>query len=330
MDASCSEPSATGLLNYIWDLGDGRERDTRVITPIYNTPGIYTATLLVRPTSGPGEDRTQKDVTVVAVTTTSVPGGGGPTSSSTSSTTTSIGPPVDLGVTMTASGSGGSWTYTVTVTNAAGFQTDPSVSLNFQSFAGNGTPATLSAGGCSSVGPGAIRCILGPMASPSSRVVSVSATFTTGLGLTFTNIATVGGGGTDSNPGNNMATLATNVPLRIPDTSLDTSFSSVLSLSHGEVAGQVVVNGTHIYVVDSSGSFTHPVRGKAGENQVEGMLASETGHGAWRLDFSGTPHFEAGTFVVDSGEVLSLDATSIVFRVTGNGGRIKFRFRLRP
>jgi len=336
MDASCSEPSAAGLLNYLWDLGDGRERDTRVITPVYNSPGVFTATLIVRPTSGTGEDRTQKDVTVVAITTTTVPGGGGGGGTTTTTTPTTTVPlvPADLGVTISGPLSvavGGSGGYAATAINN-GPQPAPGVFLNFAAVSGGGIPASsvsASDPSCSPSGPGRMSCSFGTVGVAASRAV----TFTVGYTVAgnYTCQAQVGGGVSDPNPANNSAAIITGVTQRTNDSLLDSSFTSWLSLSGAKAGarGHVILNGARTDDTDPSGPFTHQLRAKVGENRVEATVASEGEEGLWRFDFSGSAHFEPGTFVVELGEVLSMDAASIVFRVSGKGGRIKFRFRLR-
>ena len=113
---------------------------------------------------------------------------------------------------------------------------------------------------------------------------------------------------------------------------MESSFSSLLSPEDGRGAarGQVMVNGARADVTDSSGPFTHRVRAKAGENRVEATLATGREGSLWRFDFSGAEHFEPGSLFVESGEVLSLDANAVVFRMSGAGERIRFRFQLKP
>jgi hypothetical protein len=46
LDGRCSQPE--GLVSFMWDLGDGRTRDTAFIGPTYRNPGEYTVTLTVQ------------------------------------------------------------------------------------------------------------------------------------------------------------------------------------------------------------------------------------------------------------------------------------------
>ena len=59
------------------------------------------------------------------------------------------------------------------------------------------------------------------------------------------------------------------------------------------------------------------------------LLSAAAEEGRWRFDFRGSPGFVPGSLRVDSGDVLTLDRESVVFRVTGQPGPpIRFRFRL--
>jgi PKD repeat protein len=106
-------------------------------------------------------------------------------------------------------------------------------------------------------------------------------------------------------------------------------FVSQLELSAGTSA-QIALNEAETVATVAPVPQRHRARARAGENVVEGRLLSEASEpGQWRFDFRGTPRFVPGSLRVDSGEVLTLDGESIVFRVTGKPGPpIRFRFRL--
>ena len=72
------------------------------------------------------------------------------------------------------------------------------------------------------------------------------------------------------------------------------------------------------------------LRGRIGENLVEGHLLSETrGPALWRLDFAGTANFVAGSLRIDDGQVVARDGHSVVFRLRGRPGpSVRFRFYL--
>jgi len=343
LDASCSEPR--GSLNYYWDLGDGRERDGRVVTPLYQAPGIYTVTLTVGQGSpvqlvSAAVDSLQRDVTVLAVTTTTTVGPGpgpAPTSTTTSIvTTTSIAPNVDLAVTITGPANvpvAGNGVYNVTVTNS-GPQTDPAVTLNV-TFAANSGAAPVAAPlppGCTSSTVASslnVTCNIGAVPPTANR----SFTIQFPAGNIYTNTAQVAGAGNDINPGNNTAFVITNVPLRFDREEIATSFASFLAVApfDGGARGELLLNGAQLDTVDSSASVVHQLRGHPGGNTVEARLLAAAGQeGFWRFDFSSSANFEPGTLTVESGEVLALDGRTVVFRLAGvPGERVKFSYRLR-
>ena len=67
MDASCASPR--GSISYEWNLGDGRSREGRVVTPSYSAPGLYVVELrvvrLTGATSSTDEDHTEKTILIV-------------------------------------------------------------------------------------------------------------------------------------------------------------------------------------------------------------------------------------------------------------------------
>jgi PKD repeat protein len=106
-------------------------------------------------------------------------------------------------------------------------------------------------------------------------------------------------------------------------------FLSQLELPAGASA-QIAVNEAESVATVAPAPQRHRARARAGENVIEGRLLSEANEpGQWRFDFRGTTRFVSGSLRVDSGEVLTLDGESVVFRVTGKpGSPIRFRFRL--
>ena len=106
-------------------------------------------------------------------------------------------------------------------------------------------------------------------------------------------------------------------------------FVSQLELPAGTSA-QIAVNEAETLATVAPTPQRHRARTRAGENVVEGRLLSEAGEsGQWRFDFRGAARFVPGSLRVDSGDVLTIDGESVVFRVTGNPGPpIRFRFRI--
>lgn len=72
------------------------------------------------------------------------------------------------------------------------------------------------------------------------------------------------------------------------------------------------------------------VRGRRGENVVEGRLLSDGSEpGQWRLDFSRATGFVGGSLRVDAGQVLARDSHSVVLRLAGTPGSIiRIRFQV--
>jgi PKD domain len=106
-------------------------------------------------------------------------------------------------------------------------------------------------------------------------------------------------------------------------------FVSQLELPAGANA-QIGINESENLSEVGPSPQRHRTRGRSGENVIEARLLSEAAEeGRWRFDFRGSPGFVPGSLRVDSGDVLSLDRESVVFRVTGKPGPpIRFRFRL--
>lgn len=346
LDATCSEPR--GSLTYDWELGDGRTRDGRVITPVYNAPGVYTVTLTVRTVAplrsaaGAAVDRFQRDVTVLVRPTTTTTSEPAPTTSSTSTApTTSIIPNVDLQAAITGPANiapNTNATYNVTSSNN-GPQTDPAVTLNVTFTANNpaNTPVAVLPlpAGCSSAGGGGslnVTCNLGAIA-PAGNVLRVIVVQFPANDI-YTNTAQVAGAGNDINPGNNTQSVITNVPLRVDREEFSTSFASFLGISpfDGGARGEILLNGSQLVHADSSAPAVHHLRARIGENSVEARLVSGgSSEGFWRFDFSATPQFEPGSLVLVAGDLLSLDGRSVTFRVSGVAGeRVKFTYRLKP
>ena len=112
----------------------------------------------------------------------------------------------------------------------------------------------------------------------------------------------------------------------------DVTFTSALELPDGSegVSARIKINDAGVVTTTASSRQQHRLRGRSGENVIEGRLVSEaSGPGRWRFDFSGAVNFVAGSLRVDSGQVLVRESHSVVFRVTGKPGPIvRFRFRL--
>ena len=97
----------------------------------------------------------------------------------------------------------------------------------------------------------------------------------------------------------------------------------------GSTQAQITFNESSSAVTDNSGPSTHEVPGRSGENIVEGFVTRNPSEdGVWRFDFRGAPEFVPGSFIVDTGQVVSRQTHEIVFRVAPGVRRVRFRYRL--
>jgi len=112
----------------------------------------------------------------------------------------------------------------------------------------------------------------------------------------------------------------------------DVTFTSELELPEGNegMRARVSINNAGVVTTTATARQQHRLRGRSGENVIEGRLVSEaSGPGRWRFDFSGAANFVAGSLRVDSGQILAVDSHSVVFRLTGKPGPfVRFRFHL--
>jgi PKD repeat protein len=119
------------------------------------------------------------------------------------------------------------------------------------------------------------------------------------------------------------------VERRSASTLTEVSFQSQLELPAGTGA-QIALNQSETVAAVAPAPQQLRARARAGENVLEARLLAESAEpGTWKFDFRGAPGFARGSLRVDSGEVLTLDGESVVFRVTGTpGAPIRFRFRI--
>ena len=320
LDASCSSPR--GSLIYEWDLGDGRRRAGRVISPVYRVPGTYTIELTVRQQSS--DSALDTDLMTQQIEVQAQPSPGLP------SPTGSAGGSADLAVEMV-----GILTprilgrfgiiYLITVTNfgpgaATGVTvTDslpPTVSLN-------GVSGAL----CSTAGT-TLTCDLTSLPAFSSKTLTVVVRVfsSVSVGETLFNTATVTAATSDPSLGNNTATSVVQIVIsqKAPDGSapMPTSFTSSLEGWPTTVHGNVLSNGNQLDAVHSSTPFHHQVRAVLGRNRIEAYLESTSeAEGIWRFDFSRAQLFVSGSFEVRQGRVLSQSSHAIVFQLHGNMGQ---------
>ena len=136
----------------------------------------------------------------------------------------------------------------------------------------------------------------------------------------------------DPVPGNDVSvkTVIITITLRASGNHPVLGFNTLLSLN-APASGQIRINESSAAHVDAGVARTIRTKGQAGRNVIEAELpAAFRRTGFWRFDFAGFPEFVPGSLVVESGQVLSLDARSIVFAVRDDRPPpIQFRFDLR-
>ena len=330
-DASCSQPRDE-IASFVWEFHDGRDgREGRVVTRQYPSPGVFPAELVVTDIRGV---QAQVEMEVRVSDTSGGPGGPGPGPGP----TTTVPGSADLQVT------GLNLSTPPPVLNAveaynvgyrnSGPDLDPTVTLvvSFNAAGAGGAPAPVSTPGCgTSSGGGSltVSCFIGSLASGSAASKAISVRFASRD--TYSVTATIFGGTSDPNPGNDSRSVNTMIPLKAGD-ALETSFlSEIQSASSGQVQASIEMNGLGTATTQGAGPSRHRMKPQPGPNVVAGYAAAADLEGAlWKLDFSQTEGFVPGSIAVESGDVVSAASHAVVFRLAGIETRIGFRFRMEP
>ena len=112
------------------------------------------------------------------------------------------------------------------------------------------------------------------------------------------------------------------------------SFSSFLGVApfDGQSHGYVKLNDARVDRTGNAAPYEHLYEGRFGENVVEAYTTTPLeGPAFWKFDFSKARYFVSGSIRVEGGHVLSVDARSVVVRLSGDAGeRIRFKYQLRP
>jgi len=328
IDGRCSSGGAG--LSYRYDLGDGRVKEGQpFVTVIWPNPGIYTLTLTVTrsaPPFGGGLQLVDEDTFSQTITVTEPPA---PPSEPTGA---------DLQLTKTAFpssvGSGALFTWSLTVTNLGpGVATDVIVLDKFPPGPDvEDTPSGCNVSG-GEVSGYTVDCRIGVLQSGQSITLDfdMQAPFVE-QSQTFVNNATVSSASMDPDTSNNGASAAVAVtPFRESVGSVRTSMTSDLDAAprNGATMGSIVLNGAAVAMTNNASPIRFQLTGKLGKNVIEAHLASSTlGEIFWRFDFTAAQGFMPNGFIVESGQVVSRDARSIVFRLDGRDQRIRFSFIL--
>jgi hypothetical protein len=263
--------------------------------------------------------------TVTPTTTTTAPST--TTTSAPATTTTSVRPGADVAISIAAPGTvrfGTLLVYNVRVSNNG-----PAAATGVRATLSFPFSLTIQDSGFCTGGFGTFQCVFGTLAPGGSASVNIYL-IVLQLG-TVTASASVSANETDPVPGNNGASATTNVTLfqrESADTVVTVTSHLDIAPGDGRDRGEIVLGSRH-FGVDSTGPVDLHAQGQAGENAVEAVLSAGSGRsGTWRFDFRASRSVEAGTIVVDAGEVAALEPRAVVFRLRGEAGeRIRFRFR---
>ena len=264
-------------------------------------------------------------------TTTSVASS---TTTTAASTTTTAAATVDVTVSISDGGAtpkvGTVFSYTVTVRNLG-------------SGTANGVVVAISrapAGALSFLGSSGATCNpLGALVACNFPNVPGGENRIAGVSFQAVQVGTVNVGASVSssnepsaNQGNNTGSDSTQIVAALRDArseETDLTFQSSLALTpSGEsVRARIAVNDSRAEETGGSARI-HTMKGLTGENRMEAVLFNRDSRGSWRFDFGGTRDFVRGSLRVGSGDVESLDGTSVGFRVSPGMGPIRFTFAL--
>ena len=148
---------------------------------------------------------------------------------------------------------------------------------------------------------------------------------------TYTNRASVTSSTLDPDTSDNFATAMVTVSLGQESRSLRSSITSdiVAAPRDGATVGNLLLNGKSVATTNNASPFRYTIAGQPGKNVIEAhLLTSKEGEVLWRFDFTTAAGFVQRSFIVESGQVVSQDGRTIVFRLDGPGQKIRFRFNL--
>lgn len=335
-DASCSKPDRDQIASYVWDFNDGRDsKEGRVVNRVYNDPGVFPAELTVTDIYG-NHNRTSTNVQVQEVSAPPPAPGPGPGPGP----TTTVPGSADLQITAFSGpptrAIGANANYSVSYRNN-GPDLDPTVTVVtvFSASGAGGAPTAVSTPGCgTSSGGGSltVSCFIGSLGSAGTGSLALTVRFPSAD--TYQVSTSIFGGTSDPAPGNNGGgTIATAVSLKANTAApLEAAFvTEIQSSTRGQVQASLELNGTETSVADDTGPRRQVMKARTGRNIVVGYAAGANLDGAlWRIDFSRSRHFRPGSLVVEAGDVVSLDAYRVVFRLSSGAPRVRFQFQMDP
>ena len=94
--------------------------------------------------------------------------------------------------------------------------------------------------------------------------------------------------------------------------------------------GRILVNDGAPVETDNSGPQTYHAKLKGGENRFEAsFLPTGSIEGTWRFDFLDAENVIPGSLRTESGRVLAIDGSTIVFAVGPKESVVRFSIRVR-
>ena len=225
-------------------------------------------------------------------------------------------------------------TWTLTVTNNGPDSAEGVVLTDILPFGFDFGDGSAPAGCTESGGEGGVTvtCIIGSLASSQSVEFALEVeTFFGEVEQTFTNRASVESTTNDPNDSNDIATADVTVISILLSRKLESSITSDLITAprDGGTAGNLFLNGKAVATTNNASPFRYAIIGEPGKNVIEAhLLTANEGEVLWRFDFTTAARFVQKGFIVESGQVVSQDGRSIVFRLDGPGQRIRFSFTL--
>ena len=190
-------------------------------------------------------------------------------------------------------------------------------------FCANPTPSCTSFNGASSAAP---PTVCGGSNYDSGSFYSPGLSVASGFCYTITAKATNGcGASTTSTTGETFASCSSAFSGLRKSEGTPMVWASDLKLDGGRL--QVVVNGSASSYPERGRSFG-TTRIKDGDNRVEVMVVEAAGKaGLWTIDLSASAAVQAGSIRVMAGEIESIGAASVTFRLKGiSGERVAFTF----
>jgi hypothetical protein len=172
-----------------------------------------------------------------------------------------------------------------------------------------------------------VSCAIGSLAPGASGSKVLTVRFPSSD--TYSVSATIFGGASDPNSSNDSRSVSSRVGLMETDLVESSFVSEILSEGSTPVQASLEINGSAAPAGPAGGPSRVRVAPQSGTNLVSLHAAARELEGTlWKIDFSGTEGFIAGSIHIDSGEAISMSPNAVIFRLAGSETRIRFRFRV--